>query len=229
MASKHIIESLDQYVKIIDDFNLFYEFVLFRGQPIKGNLVPSVARTDPKRNTLKIETKVFEQLRLLGASLIDSKQSDLDLMVLAQHFGLKTRLLDWTQNALIALWFACESLSEDDSYVYVLEADDYLVKDAYSENPFSIRKTRAFQPRMNNPRVIAQSGWFTLHRYSEKTRRFVPLERNSEIKSNLTEIRISGSSKKQILDSLEMNGINYRTIYPDLAGLCMYLNSKHRL
>jgi len=204
--------------------------LLFRGQPEKGNLLPSIARSDPSKNTINKEMDLLEQLKLMGANHLNGiDQNDWDLLVLAQHFGLKTRLLDWTSNPLTAMWFACTDKSEGDVYVYSLEANTLLSKQAYKTSVFQQGKTIAFQPKLNNHRIISQHGYFTAHRYSKGSNKFVSLEKNPKIKKLLVEYSIPEKSRPGIIESLDMYGINSKTLFPDLEGLCRHLNWKHNI
>ena len=222
------VTTVATFIEECQVLDLFSSPVLFRGQPVKGNLLPSIARKDASKDSTDKERSALAEIRLVGASLIpEINPTDLDLLVRAQHFGLKTRLLDWTTNPLAALWFACADLAKADVYVYALEAHKYLIKDVYAQDPFLSQQTRAFQPRHTNERVNAQHGWFTLHRYSRKAGKFVPLESNPQLKADLHEFHIRGKSRPELLRALDLLGVNARTLFPDLNGLCRYINWKH--
>lgn len=209
------------------------DVTLYRGQPsTKRNLLPGVARKSPAINSLVKEKEQLRQLRLLAGNLIERPElSDLELMVLAQHHGLKTRLLDWTTNPLIALWFACQSDSADetDGWMYSLYTHGVRNSEEIDISPFDVQSTLAFQPRINNDRVKAQFGWFTLHAYRETDKQFIPLENERvhvlEGIDRFIEFKIPSSKKSNLLYELNILGVNSRTIYPDLSGLCAYLNT----
>ena len=154
MESKTVL-SFSDFVFEIEELDEFSELILFRGQAVHGNLLPSICRDDPKVNTTRAEKEVLKELRRMGSSAISNpNMDDWDLLVVAQHFRLKTRLLDWSSNPLTALWFACSDYKPGDAYVYVLYADEFLHNS--DKGPFDSGYTRVFRPTLNNPRIIAQ-------------------------------------------------------------------------
>lgn len=225
MESK-VVETFSEYIQEVESMDDGDELVLYRGQVPKGNLLPSICRDKPEIDTTQEEKEMLSELRRMGNSLVaDSSISDWDLLVLAQHFGMKTRLLDWTSNPIAALWFACNDWKGGDTHVYILPADEFLSKS--KKDPFDIEGTRVIRPSLNNPRIISQHGWFTAHKYSKKTNKFVALEKNKEIKKAVKEIKIPSRKRSDMLKSLDRHGVSSRTLFPDLEGLCKYLNWKH--
>lgn len=109
--------------------------------------------------------------------------------------------------------------------MYVLKADAFQLPDIYDDDPFEQEQTLVFQPRLDNERIVAQSGWFTLHRFSVQSKRFVPLEDQSLVNEYLIEIIIAGEGRAFILSSLSRMGVNARSLFPDLEGICKHLNN----
>jgi len=208
--------------------------ILFRGQTVRRNLLPGIARAGNGRFSPEEEGRRLTKLRMLGAQLPEVQVKDpVDLLVAAQHHGMRTRLLDWTSNSLVALWFACAEENDRDGYIYALAADEVKsVGQGDTENLQSVLKrgtiepiqTFLLQPNYRNRRVQAQSGWFSFHHLDLKTRRCVPLEDDPDIQQSIYEFVIPRRDKRKFMASLEYMGIDRRTLFPDMDGLCQYLN-----
>jgi hypothetical protein len=77
-----------------------------------GNLKTSLQRLG---GNLKIkEQKLLNAFRKHARTDLQFGESDWDVMLLGRHYGLPTRLLDWTVSPLTALFFAVEHVEHDD-------------------------------------------------------------------------------------------------------------------
>lgn len=64
------IKTFVSFIQETDVFDLLVDLVVFRGQPVKGDLLPSIARGDPTVDTTALERIMLEQLKLQGASML---------------------------------------------------------------------------------------------------------------------------------------------------------------
>jgi hypothetical protein len=153
-----------------------------------------------------------------------------DWLALAQHHGLATRLLDWTENPLAGLWFAVREEAEEGGYgvVWVLpvqEAD--LVVPGRRSNPYAGKWTKVFEPKHITRRIEAQAGWFTVHKYVSSRSKFIPLKSNDRYTKRLIRLRIPSSAFPRLREELEYCGINDAALFPGLDGLCRHINWKY--
>jgi hypothetical protein len=223
------ISTFEDFINHIDLIDMLgHKINLYRGQSISEPLLPSIARKNPIKDSTIKEIKMLNDLKRRSNLLISKAfENDWEWLVFAQHFGMKTRLLDWSSNPLIALWFACQNEHKinENSYVYILSTDNEMLVDlSINDSPFKNGSTKILRPNLNNERIVAQSGWFTAHKFSSRARSFVPLERNPEVKKLITEIEIPAKIKLEIIRKLSVFGVNNQSIFPDITGLCQHLN-----
>ena len=207
------------------------EHVLFRGQNIDRPLLPRIARDEYSAKMIRSERAMFDEFKRQGHSLAhDTCRTNWDWLALAQHHGLPTRLLDWTQNAMAALWFAIHDATFEKSspVVWILHSDSTdIINPDKAESPFDGDRTMIFRPTHMTPRIIAQSGYFTVHKHLKKDERMIPLENNRRFKHRLHKIEISRGTGL-LVGELQKFGVNSATLFPDLDGLSQRITSEYR-
>jgi hypothetical protein len=153
--------------------------------------------------------------------------SHLEQWTIAQHHGLPTRFLDWTENPLIAAYFATENSGERDVVIYAMDKTQFnVIFEQEDTDIFSLPeedKVVFYTPSYFHPRIIAQKGVFTIHA-SPTT----PLDKTRINNHNckIERIIIKNNIVPEFIHNLDWFGINRSFIYPGLDGLAYHLDSK---
>ncbi|MFC3202443.1 FRG domain-containing protein [Alteromonas oceani] len=201
---------------------------LFRGQKAGYPLIPKVARKNPQSITQEIEIQLMREFRRqLAQSEHISNMNEWDTLVYGQHFGLATRLLDWTTNPLVATWFALKRTHYEKSekgFLFILETNESIVdENTLCKSPFDIEKTRVLKPSLNNSRIIAQSGWFTVHANYKGDLGFCNLADDERSGIKISVIGISDYRQK-IISKLNLLGVNDISVFPGPEGVANHIN-----
>ena len=235
--------------------------VFFRGakDPVE-DMKPTVVRSwqanrrirrdtgcEPRLTLWDYETRLNESFQRRSLPFLEAvPDCHLNWLAVAQHHQLPTRLLDWTRNPLIALYFAATNRGRyrppgdwEDAYVFVWEVGD---EPDGSEHMLSLDRIRAmkpagegliadgevppseagtllFSPPLISSRIASQEGLFS---FPERLSDASFPETAEEAGLALTRIALPGPARLDILKHLDRLGVETEKLFPDLAGLCAH-------
>lgn len=209
------------------------EVIWYRGMTnYSYSLIPSLLRFS---NGLEKEKDLFEKYQQVAIRFFPDRKADWEDLTDMQHYGLPTRLLDWTEVLGIAIFFSLLRNDEKDSVIYVLDPislnresnrerilqlgkeEQFDYKELYWEHrPVPAQHPIAAEMRFQNERIFAQKGKFTIH-----GRNHFPLE--EQFPDYVKKIRLPISAFDGATNFLEMAGINELSVFPDIVGLVPYL------
>jgi hypothetical protein len=210
------------------------EYMIYRGQSVDKPLFPKLGRPEYEKKDRGFYEKclIAEFKRLSYPYTPDKAINDWEILAIAQHHGLPTRLLDWTSNPLTALWFALSDTPKEEAIrvVWCYSFNRTEIVESDTKSPFDQERTLVYQPKHIASRIVSQNGWFTSHFYRKDTNMYTALDIKVGNDKKLAKVILVLSGEEatnKMLKELDTYGINAYSIFPDLSGLCKYLEWKH--
>lgn len=203
---------------------------IYRGQKTNWKLLPSICRHNNTLGICEQERQMFEEFKARAPRALHlTPQNDWEWLVLAQHHGLPTRLLDWTKNVWIAIWFALQNTSDTDQpeiWAFRPENED-VVTPAADKRPFAGTRTKVFKTDYQIARVRAQSGQFVLFKATdEPSQVFVPLEKNHKLHKRLVRLRLGRGIIELLQSELASRNINECSLKPELDDIAKKIKAR---
>ncbi|HEN3664369.1 TPA: FRG domain-containing protein, partial [Yersinia enterocolitica] len=240
-AEELTVTSIEALLTILSRLSNTDEKILwFRGQAdFNWELCPGFFRL---QGNVSESTLLMKFKQSAAQLVIGTPKESSDWMFLMQHYGLPTRLLDWSESPLIGMYFAVEDkLDHDkDGSLWIInplklnslsriqsQSEDYFIPSFDDDimSNYTIESVRsghqnirllpvAILAARNNPRIQAQLGVFTVHHTATEKIEKVPSQDNHYLK-----IKIPSEAKPHLKKQLSVLGYSRFQIFPELASI----------
>jgi len=192
------------------------------------------------KNGLEKERYLFNSFQKFADRILQRRDSEWETLFEMQHYGVPTRLLDWSETFGIALFFAAHFnqiyYPDKDAAVYLLdpvtlnqysgisgiyrvpkdESKFSYTKIYWEQSPFKATAPVAIEPIFINDRMLAQRGVFTVHHDGIE-----PIE--EQFPKAIKKVILPNAVIPAAIEFLELSNITEYSVFPDLAGISGYL------
>jgi len=233
---------LDDVIEKINTLSGGIEILFFRGHSnCTWELLPSLFRQEilKQKKINAVETAFYYDFVSNAGSLLGNlNKKSWEFLFLMQHYAIPTRLLDWSENFVTALYFALENEPINEPEIWILKpyklnsktkwignaiynpdldfGSNYYETFIDGKTSVEIINPIAIYPLRVNQRIFNQKGFFTLHGKLKE-----PL--NELFPDCVERIKIPMNAISDAKQFLKLSGVNRFSIYNDLESLSKLL------
>lgn len=165
------IRSVTEYCKKLKNITEEKNLVFFRGHAdTTYRLLPSIMRCD---EWYKHERDIYNEVIIECPEEFRECSTHLEHLVLMQHYGVPTRLLDITKNPLVALYFACGSHNEKNGEIIVFSTPKSEIKYAKSDTVSVLASLANFAEDEKNVFEETAKKAMSRENFNEKIKRLI--------------------------------------------------------